>query len=132
MAVQGVENVNTAFATALAWRADALLLFGQAQFTAGVYAHVAELAAQQRLPAMYGFPPVVTDHGGLMAYAGDLLAGYRRGAEYVDKILRGATPADLPVQEAREFEFLVNVTTAQALGITFPRDAAAQVTEWVQ
>jgi putative ABC transport system substrate-binding protein len=67
-----------------------------------------------------------------MAFTLDLVAAFRQGAEYVDKILRGASPADLPITEPREWEFLVNVRAAQDIGITFPPDAAAQVTRWVQ
>jgi putative ABC transport system substrate-binding protein len=67
-----------------------------------------------------------------MAFGTNLSAGYRQAAEYVDKLLHGTSPADLPVQEPRQFDFIVNVKAAQALGITFPPDAAAQVTQWVQ
>jgi putative ABC transport system substrate-binding protein len=67
-----------------------------------------------------------------MAFGVNLPATYRQVAEYVDRILRGASPADLPVEEPREFDFIVNVKAAQALGITFSPDAAAQVTRWFQ
>jgi putative tryptophan/tyrosine transport system substrate-binding protein len=130
--VRRVEDVEAALATARTRNAEAVLLINQPSFTTGVYARVAELAAPNRLPAMFGFPSAVTENGGLMAFGEDLLARYRQGAEYVDKILRGARPADLPVEEPREFDFIVNVETAQVLGITFPPDAAAQVTQWVQ
>jgi putative ABC transport system substrate-binding protein len=81
---------------------------------------------------LYGVRYAITDNGGLMSYAPDQPAAYRHGAEYVDKVLRGANPADLPIAEPREWEFLVNVQTAQALGSSFPPDAAAQVTQWIQ
>ncbi len=97
-----------------------------------MYARVVELAAQNHLPAMYQADFVVTESGGLMAFGLNLPAAYRHVADYVDKILRGASPADLPVEEPREFQFIVNVKAAQALGITFPPDAAVQVTRWFQ
>jgi putative ABC transport system substrate-binding protein len=130
--VTSAEDVDRAFDSALAWSAEALLLMNEPSFTTGVDARVVDLAAHNRLPAMYTFNPAVTENGGLMAFGTDLLGGYRQGAEYVDKILRGANPADLPVEEPRQFSFIVNVKAAQALGITFPPDAAAQVTQWVQ
>ena len=105
LAVQSVDDVDAALATAVVWSAEALAIIGTANFTAGVYARTAELAAQHRLPAMFGFGPVVTDQGGLMSYSTEVLSQYRQGAEYVDKILRGAKPADLPVEEPREYAF---------------------------
>jgi putative tryptophan/tyrosine transport system substrate-binding protein len=131
LGVGSVEDVGPAFATALAWRAEALQLISQPSFTAGVIAGIVDLAAENRLPTMYGFGPSVTDNGALMAYSPNIPAQYRQGAEYVDKILRGARPADLPVEEPREFEFIVNLRVAQALGISLPPDAAAQVSQWV-
>jgi putative ABC transport system substrate-binding protein len=130
--VRRTEDVEASLVTAQTWSAEALLIFSQTSYTAGVYARIAELAAVNHVPAMFAFGPAVTDDGALMSFAADLLEAYRRGAEYVDKILRGARPADLPVEEAREFQFIVNVNAAKALGLTFPPDAAAQVTQWVQ
>jgi hypothetical protein len=82
--------------------------------------------------AMSRYPGFGSDYGGLMSFNSNFPAAWRQGAVYVDKILRGANPADLPVQEPTQFDFVVNVKAAQALGITFPPDAAAQVTQWVQ
>jgi putative ABC transport system substrate-binding protein len=70
--------------------------------------------------------------GGLMAYGPNTEGYNRRAAELVDRILRGARPADLPVEQPTEFDFVINRTTAQTLGLTIPPDVAAQVTEWVQ
>jgi putative ABC transport system substrate-binding protein len=72
------------------------------------------------------------DDGGLMAYAPNLAAMYRRATGYVDKILRGTKPGDLPIEQPTDFEFVVNLTTVRALSLMIPRDVAAQVTEWVQ
>jgi putative tryptophan/tyrosine transport system substrate-binding protein len=70
--------------------------------------------------------------GGLMAYGANPLDLFRRAATYVDKILKGAKPADLPVEQPMTFEFVVNMKTAQALDITFPNEIMLQVTEVIQ
>jgi putative ABC transport system substrate-binding protein len=70
--------------------------------------------------------------GGLMSYGLSQAALHRRAANYVDRILRGARPADLPVEQLSTVEFAVNVKALQALGLTIPPDVAAQVTEWVE
>jgi putative ABC transport system substrate-binding protein len=77
------------------------------------------LAARHRLPAVYAFRFFVTA-GGLMSYATDLVDQYRRAATYVDRILRGANPADLPVQAPTKYETTVNLRTAKALGLAIP------------
>jgi putative ABC transport system substrate-binding protein len=69
--------------------------------------------------------------GGLMAYAPNRAAGYRRAAYYVDKILQGAQPADLPIEQPMTFDFVVNMKTARELGITFPQEILLQITEVV-
>jgi putative ABC transport system substrate-binding protein len=76
-------------------------------------------AAQYRLPAVYEFSAYVQE-GGLMSYGVDLPAMFRRAASYVDRILKGATPADLPIEQASKFEFVINLKTAKALGLTIP------------
>jgi putative ABC transport system substrate-binding protein len=130
--VRRVEDVDGALEATKAWSAEGLILLSQPSFEAGVGARVAELATRERLPVMYQASTQVIESGGLMAFGLDLAAAFRQGAEYVDKILRGASASDLPVEEPREFQFIVNVKAAQQLGITFPPDAAAQVTQWVQ
>ena len=84
-----------------------------------------------RLPAMYGIAEYVAA-GGLMAYGPNLRRHDRRAAYYVDRILKGAKPADLPVEQPMTFDFVVNLKTAQALGITFPNEIMLQVTEILQ
>jgi putative ABC transport system substrate-binding protein len=78
-----------------------------------------ELAGKYRLPAIYPQKEYVDD-GGLMSYGPDLADLYRRTAVYVDKILRGAKPADLPVQQATKFEFIINRKAAKQIGLTIP------------
>jgi len=79
---------------------------------------LAELAVKHRLPTMFGRRE--TEVGGLMAYGPDLLDLFRRAAVYVDKILKGVSPADLPVEEPRRLELVINLRTAKALGLTIP------------
>jgi putative ABC transport system substrate-binding protein len=87
-----------------------------------------ELAALHRLPAVYGTREFV-DAGGLISYGTSAAGMYQRAAVYVDKILKGAKPADLPVQWATKFDLVVNLKTARALGLTVPRSLLARADE---
>ena len=80
---------------------------------------IVELAVKNRLPAMYPVSGFV-NAGGLMSYASNVPESYRRAATYVDKILKGAKPADLPVEQPTKFELVINLKTAKALGLTIP------------
>jgi len=80
---------------------------------------IAELAAKNRLPAIYPFPDYV-EAGGLMSYSANIVDLYRRAATYVDKILKGAKPADLPVEQPIKFEFIINLKAAKQIGLTIP------------
>ncbi len=86
---------------------------------------VVKLAAKTRLPAIYGFTEFV-EAGGLMSYAANLSDSYRRSATYVDKILKGATPADLPVEQPKKFEFVINLKTAKQIGLAIPPNVLAR------
>jgi len=92
---------------------------------------IAELAAQRRLPAMYASPEFV-DVGGLMTYGSNVYEMYRRTAIYVDKILRGAKPADHPVEQAEHFEFVINLKAAKALNLAIPESVFLRATEIIQ
>jgi putative ABC transport system substrate-binding protein len=86
---------------------------------------IVELAGKYRLPAIYNQKEFV-DEGGLMSYGVDFDDLYRLAAVYVDKILKGAKPADLPVQQATKFEFVINLKAAKQIGLTIPPEALAR------
>jgi putative tryptophan/tyrosine transport system substrate-binding protein len=94
-------------------------------------ARLLELTAQHRLPAVYGFREFV-DGGGLMSYGVNFPDMYRRGARYVDKILNGAQPADLPVEQPTKFELVINLKTAKTLGLTFPPSLLLQADQIIE
>jgi putative ABC transport system substrate-binding protein len=127
-----LEDLDAAFDAAQAWGAEALLIAGGSPYLGAVNTRIGELAAERHLPTMFGQEEGVTEGSGLMSFSRDSPAEWRQAAEYVDQLLRGASPSDLPVQEPRKWDFVVNVKVAKALGISFPPDAAAQVTQWIQ
>ena len=100
-------------------RAQALLVLGDPMFHTPP-GRIPELALRVKLPALYLDRDVVTIGGGLMSYGPDWVAIYRRAATYVDRILRGAKPADLPVEQPTKFELVINLKTARAIGVTIP------------
>ncbi|HKU86581.1 MAG TPA: ABC transporter substrate-binding protein, partial [Casimicrobiaceae bacterium] len=117
--VRGPDEFDRAFAAMAQERAEALLVLSDPMF--GVQgARLADLAAKSRLPSMHGVRELV-EAGGLMNYGPSIPDNFRRGAGYVDKILRGAKPADLPVQQPTKFEFIINLKTAKALGLVIPQ-----------
>jgi putative ABC transport system substrate-binding protein len=92
---------------------------------------VTAFARQHRLPAVYG-ARTFAERGGLLSYGPDLVDSYRRAATYLDKIFRGATPADLPVEQPTKFELVINLKTAKALGLTIPPAVLARADEVIQ
>ena len=112
------KDIETAFRTAGTWRAEAVLALASLVLNSH-RTQVGELAVKSRLPAIYRRPEFVED-GGLMSYATSYTDLNRRAATYVDKILKGAKPADLPVEQPKKFEFIINLKTAKQIGLTIP------------
>jgi putative tryptophan/tyrosine transport system substrate-binding protein len=112
------KGLDIAFQTAKQKQVGAIMTPVTRQFFAE-RKRIVELAGKYRLPAIY-FQKEFVDEGGLMSYGADYVDLYRRAAVYVDKILKGAKPADLPVQQATKFEFVINLKAAKQIGITIP------------
>ena len=112
------EELDVAFASAVAQHADAMIVFGD-PLTFRYATQIAALAAKHRLPAIYLFRQFATD-GGLISYGPDIADLFFRAGGYVDKILKGTKPSDLPVEQPTKFELVINMKTAKALGLTVP------------
>jgi putative tryptophan/tyrosine transport system substrate-binding protein len=124
------QEIESAFATLAQKRVQALTVFQGGMFLAQGPLIIA-LAARSRTPVMYGLTDLVRT-GGLMGYGVNLPGMYRHGASYVDRILKGAKPADLPVEQPTQFEFVVNLKTAKALGLTIPPSVLARADEVIE
>jgi ABC-type uncharacterized transport system substrate-binding protein len=118
------KDIETAFRAATKGRADALLVLGNPILSAH-RKEIADLAVKHRLPATYGRPEFI-EAGGLMYYGTNYNDLFRRAATYVDKILKGAKPADLPVEQPIKFEFVVNLKAAKQIGLTIPPNVLAR------
>jgi putative ABC transport system substrate-binding protein len=124
------DDVQRAFATMIRERPDTLIVMPD-HFLFTQREGIIEFAAKNDLPAMYLLREYVAG-GGLMGFWPDRMAMFRRAASYVDKILKGTKPADLPVEQPMKFELVLNLKTAKALGVTFPPAILLQATEVVQ
>ena len=128
--IRDAGEIEGAFKTATAARAGALLVYA-----AGIlYPHaqrVADLAARHRLPALYELRQYV-EAGGLISYGAEVNDIWQRAAVFVDKILKGARPADLPIEQPSEFELVINLKTAQALGLSIPPSLRLRADEVLQ
>jgi putative ABC transport system substrate-binding protein len=113
-----VEELDTAFASAAAQHADAMIVLADPATTNREGPRVTALAANHHLPAIYLFPQFAP--GGLIVYGPDIADLFRRAGDYIDKILRGTKPADLPVEQPTKFELIINMKTAKTLGLTVP------------
>ena len=128
--IRGPEDFEQAFAAATRGNAQALIVFDDG-LTVAHRSRIVTLAASSRLPAMYGlreFP----DDGGLIAYGPNFADLHRRAATYVDKILKGAKPADLPVEQPTKLELVINRKTANSLGLTVPPTLLAQADDVIE
>ena len=129
-AVQSVQDIERAIVAAASKPGGGLIIFPDSLAVVH-HAMIVKLTAQHRLPAAYPFR-VFTANGGLMSYGLDYVAIYRQAANYVDRILRGANPADLPVEAPNKFELIVNLKTAKALGLTVPASLLVAADEVIE
>ncbi len=118
------------FSTAAGWRAGALLTLSDPVF-GGELRQLAELAARHRLPTLYARREFA-DAGGLLSYGPSFPENYRRAASYVDRTLKGARPADLPVEQPTKLELVINLKTARALGLTIPPSLLGRADDVIQ
>jgi putative tryptophan/tyrosine transport system substrate-binding protein len=127
---QADEDFDGAFAIMARERLEALMVVASPLFITHRQ-RLAELAREHRLPAMFGSKENV-QAGGLISYSADLTDLHRRAASYIDKILRGAKPDELPVEQASKYEMVINLKTAKALGITIPASLLARADEVIE
>jgi len=122
--VPGPADIETVFRAASKGRADAVLVLRNSDF----FSHrkqIVDLAGKSRLPAMY-YTSEYVENGGLMTYGASISDLFYRAATYVDKILKGAKPADLPVEQPKKFEFVINLKAAKQIGLTIPPNVLAR------
>jgi len=128
--VQRAEEFENAFQAAVQSHVDGLVVLRDSVLVIN-QGQLLALAADRRLPAVYGMREFV-DGGGFMSYGPSLVEMYRRAAYLVDKILRGAKPSDLPVEQATKFELVINLKAAKALGLTVPQSLLVRADEVIQ
>jgi putative tryptophan/tyrosine transport system substrate-binding protein len=124
------NEFDRAFTAMVKQRAEALLVLAD-PMSLQHRTPLAQLAGKNRIPSIYGFREYV-DAGGLLSYGPNLSDLFRRAATYVDKILKGAKPADLPVEQPSKFELIINLKTAKGLGLTIPQSVLLQADELIQ
>ena len=124
------EDLERAFDTAIKQRAEAMMV-GLGTVAQSNVGRVVDLSVKRRLPSIYSSREFV-DAGGLMAYGVSYPDLYRRAAKYVDKILKGAKPGDLPIEQPTKFELVINLKTAKALGLTIPPSLLGRADEVIQ
>jgi len=130
LGVHGAKDIDSALTTMTADRPDALFIITDV-LTSRYMRQVVDFAAQHQLPTMFQSSGPVAE-GGLMYYGPNFTYAYQRAAYYVDRILKGAKPADLPVEQPMKFELVINLKTAKALGITIPPSLLLLADEVIQ
>jgi putative ABC transport system substrate-binding protein len=125
------DELDSAFAALTNTGADALIVLSDPALMDGLHGRIVDFAATSRLPAMYDWRAYV-DAGGLMSYGPNMPDMQRRAASYVDKILKGAKPADLPIEQPTTFNLVINLKVARALGLTIPPTVLFQAHEVLQ
>jgi putative tryptophan/tyrosine transport system substrate-binding protein len=125
-----VEELDIAFASAAALHADAIIPVADILLVNNV-TRVTALAAEHRLPALYLFR-LFTTNGGLVSYGADITDLLRRAGDYVDKILKGTKPADLPVEQPTKFDLVINLKAAKALGLEIPASLLTRADEVIE
>jgi putative ABC transport system substrate-binding protein len=128
--VRQPDNLAGAFSALTPWRPGGLLALADPVF-GNQLMRLAKLAAAQRLPAIY-LRSEFAETGGLLAYGPSFADNYRRAAAYVNKILKGAKPADLPVEPPTKFDLVINLKTAKALGLTLPQELVGRADQVIQ
>ena len=122
--IQESKDIETAFGAAMKGHADAILVLGSPVLNLR-RTQIINLAVKNRMPGVYAQPEFI-DAGGLMYYGPSFAEIFRRAATYVDKILKGAKPADLPVEQPKKFEFIINLKAARQIGLTIPPNVLAR------
>src|SRR3984893_8932410 len=129
--IRNGDDLPAAFDAGAKERAEGLLTTAESMFVVH-RARVTELAARYRLPAMYCYSTHVVDFGGLLAYDVNIADLFRRAGTYVDRILKGAKPSDLPIHQPTKFEFVINLKTAKTLGLAIPPGVLAIADEVIE
>jgi len=124
------KGLESAFQTAKQKQVKAIMIVASRPFFAE-RKRIVELAAKHRFPAIY-FQKEFVDEGGLMSYGADVSDLFRKAAHYVDKILKGTRPGDLPVQQATKFEFIINLRAAKQIGHTIPPEVLARANQVIK
>ena len=129
--VRAADDLDRVFAAMRKQRPDGLYMVGGGPLMRANQKRIVDFALKSRLPSMYQGREFV-DAGGLMSYGADLVDGYRRVAYFVDRILKGAKPADLPVEQPTKFELVINLKTAKQIGLTIPPEVLARANRLIK
>ena len=129
--VRAADDFERVFAAISKWRPDGLFVPAAGPVMTAKQKRIVDFALKSRLPSMYSLGLFV-DAGGLMYYGADLTDSYRRVAYYVDRILKGAKPAELPVEQPTKFDLVINLKTAKQIGVTIPPDVLARASRLIK